>query len=97
VLGATFTEDAGAYMPSFLDQIRPPFPVGISSRAKALAYLGVKVDDGRNLPHLVLIDAKGMIRASLPWHHPVFQDPRQQESRLREAIGQTMAPTARNK
>jgi hypothetical protein len=86
VLGVTFTEDAAQQMPRFLAEIRPPFPVGMSGRGRVLEFLDVTIDDGRQLPNLVLIDPRGNVKSKLPWHDATFTDPAKEAGRIAAAI-----------
>jgi hypothetical protein len=84
VLGVTFA--AEEKIPEFLARFSPPFPVGPAPRGQILEWLGVDVDDGKQLPRLVILDAKGGIKGSYGWQHSIFQDPAKEPARIREAV-----------
>ena len=77
VLECAFNDDAKPTMAQFLEQLRPPFPVGWTSRAAALSYLQRTVLDTRPLyvPHMVFLDRRGIIRSDYPGESPFFKDP----------------------
>lgn len=70
------------------------YPVGMSTRGTILKFLGVTIDDGRQLPRLVILDAEGNVKGSYGWQHEMFQDPRMQESRIWNAIRAVAEPKA---
>ncbi len=86
VLGVAFTEDAARRMPDFQTKINPNYPVGISSRDAVLAFLGVKIPEGNEMPRLILIDAQGILRRSYGWQDAIFQDEASQESKIFSAV-----------
>jgi hypothetical protein len=86
VLGAAYTEDAAQHMADFMMQVAPGYPVGISTRDKVLKWLGGPNDDGKQLPRLVLIDPKGVIRGSYGWQDEIFRDPATEEQKISAAI-----------
>lgn len=86
VLVATFTEDGAARMPEFLKQVAPNYPVGVSNREAVLKFLGVTVPEGGEMPRLILIDSRGILRRSLGWQDAVFQDEETMDSKILEAV-----------
>lgn len=86
MLGVTFTEDAAQHINRFMAEVRPPYPIGMSTRGRALDFLDVAVDDGRQLPNLVLIDPRGVVKTKLAWNDPALADPAKQMERLASAI-----------
>lgn len=86
VLGATFTEDAEKKMPDFMQAVNPPYPVGASKRDAILKWLNNPPDDGKQMPRLVLLDAKGSVRGSYSWRDPMFGNAATEETQIRAAI-----------
>jgi thiol-disulfide isomerase/thioredoxin len=77
VLGCAFNDDAKQTMAGFLQQFRPPFPVGWTNHDAVLAYLQRTILDPRPLyvPHMVFLDRRGMIRADYAGESDFFKDP----------------------
>jgi thiol-disulfide isomerase/thioredoxin len=77
VLECAFNDDAKQTMADFLQNLQPPFPVGLTSRANAMAYLQRTILDTRPLyvPHLVFLDRRGMIQADYPGESDFMKDP----------------------
>ena len=77
VLECAFNDEAKLNMPEFLQQLQPPFPVGWTSRATAMAYLQRSVLDTRPLyvPHMVFLDRSGIVRAEYPGESDFMKDP----------------------
>ena len=86
VLGVTFTEDAAMRMTDFQMRVSPNYPVGISNRDAVLRFLGVKTPSGNEMPRLVLIDARGIVRKSFGWHDSIFLDEASQGPKIFEAV-----------
>jgi thiol-disulfide isomerase/thioredoxin len=62
-LGAAFNEGADQLVPGFVAKFNPSFPVGYTPRATVLEYLQVPSNVPLNVPVLVFIDKKGIIRS----------------------------------
>ena len=77
VLECAFNDDAKQTMAEFLQQLQPPFPVGWTNRAAAMAYLQRSILDTRPLyvPHMVFLDRRGIIQADYPGESGFFKDP----------------------
>ena len=77
VLECAFNDDAKQGMAEFLQQLQPPFPVGWTNRAAAMAYLQRSVLDTRPLyvPHMVFLDRRGVIQADYPGESDFMKDP----------------------
>lgn len=77
VLECAFNDDAKQTMPEFLQNLQPPFPVGLTNRAAAMAYLQRSVLDTRPLyvPHLVFLDRRGVIQADYPGESDFMKNP----------------------
>ncbi len=86
VLGATFSEDAQQRMPDFMSYVKPTYPVGISKRDAILKWLDAKEDDGKQMPRLVLLDGKGIVRGSYSWRHSIFENPATEDAQIRTAV-----------
>ncbi|MGD0499583.1 MAG: TlpA disulfide reductase family protein [Bryobacteraceae bacterium] len=67
-LECAFDDEAPASLAGFVEQFRPPFPVGYTNRAAVDSYLGRTIIDLRPLymPHLVFLDRKGFIQGDFP-------------------------------
>jgi thiol-disulfide isomerase/thioredoxin len=77
VLECAFNDDAKQTMGEFVQQFQPPFPVGWTSRAAAMAYLQRTILDTRPLyvPHMVFLDRRGIIQADYPGESDFMKDP----------------------
>jgi peroxiredoxin len=67
VIECAFNDDAPRTMPEFLERFAPPFPVTYSTAAAAAAFLQHSILDPSpiRVPHVVIIDRAGVIRAEL--------------------------------
>jgi len=76
VVECAFNDDAKQTMAGFLQQFQPPFPVGWTTHAAAMAYLQRTLLDTRPLyvPHMVFLDRRGIIRADYPGESDFFKD-----------------------
>jgi peroxiredoxin len=64
VVGTAFNEEAnGPVVAQFIKEFNVGFPVGYSSRASVISYLGLSVMDRWVVPQVAVIDKKGMIVA----------------------------------
>ena len=64
VLGVAFNDEANApVVAQFIKEFNVGFPVGYSSRASVISYLGLSVMDRWVVPQVAVIDRKGMIVA----------------------------------
>jgi|SRR5271157_943263 len=77
VLECAFNDDAQPTIAEFLQNLQPPFPVGWTPRAAAMAYLQRTVLDTRPLyvPHMVFLDRRGIIQADYPGESDFMKDP----------------------
>jgi cytochrome oxidase Cu insertion factor (SCO1/SenC/PrrC family) len=77
VLECAFNDDAKQTMAEFVQQFQPPFPVGWTNRAAAMAYLQRTILDTRPLyvPHMVFLDRRGIIQADYPGESDFMKDP----------------------
>jgi thiol-disulfide isomerase/thioredoxin len=76
VLECAFNDAARWQVPQFVQQFRPPFPVGWNTRAAVMSYLEISIMDQRPMyvPHMVFLDRAGMIRADYPGESDFFKD-----------------------
>jgi thiol-disulfide isomerase/thioredoxin len=94
VLECAFNDDAKQNMAAFLQQFQPPFPVGWTSRATAMAYLQRSLLDTKPLyvPHMVFLDRRGIIRADYPGEGDFFKDP---ATNIRAELEKLLKPSAK--
>ena len=62
VLSAAFNDMAKMYVPDFIKQYKPSFPVGYTTRPEVVAFLGHSIMEQMYVPVTVFIDRKGVIR-----------------------------------
>jgi thiol-disulfide isomerase/thioredoxin len=93
-LECAFNDDAKQTMAEFLQQFQPPFPVGWTSRAAAMAYLQRTILDTRPLyvPHMVFLDRRGIIRAEYPGESDFMKDP---AANIRVELEKLLKPPAK--
>jgi thiol-disulfide isomerase/thioredoxin len=72
-----FNSGADQLVAQFIQQFQPAFPVGWSNEAAVRAFLQYSVMDTRMfyVPHMVFLDADGMMRSDYPGESPFFQNP----------------------
>ena len=94
VLECAFNNEAQPNMAAFLQQLQPPFPVGWTSPAAAMAYLQRTILDTRPLhvPHMVFLDRRGIIRADCPGESDFFKDP---ATNIRAELEKLLKPPAK--
>jgi thiol-disulfide isomerase/thioredoxin len=92
-LECAFNDEAKQNMPGFLQQFQPPFPVGWTSHAAAMAYLQRTLLDTRPLyvPHMVFLDRRGIIRADYPGESDFMKDP---ATNIRAELEKLLKPPA---
>jgi thiol-disulfide isomerase/thioredoxin len=89
-LECAFNDDAEATMPSFLELFQPPYPVGWSYQAPVRTYLKVGLTDGHFMvPHMVFLDAAGVIRLDVSAQDDFFKD---SDASIRAALNRLLAP-----
>ena len=95
-LECAFNDDAVPTLPGFLERFHPSFPVGYTSQAAINTYLRRSILDRRPLyvPHLVVLDRAGRIRADIPGEDPFF---RTAENSLRALLDGLLKPAATRK
>lgn len=71
-----FNPGADQLVAQFILQFQPAFPVGWSNDPAVRAFLGYSAMDTRlsYVPHMVFLDAKGMIRSDYPAESPLFKN-----------------------
>jgi thiol-disulfide isomerase/thioredoxin len=72
-----FNPTAEQDLPKFILQFQPAFPVGWSSDPAVRAFLGYSPTDTRlaYVPHMVFLDARGVIRDDYPADNDLFKNP----------------------
>ena len=100
MVGAAFNPMANMYVPDFIKQFQPNFPVGSLSRETTLEYLQHSPIMNFYVPIVVFIDRQGIIRHQYLGDNPFFQN---QEKNIRDTIeallkapaGKKAAPAAK--
>ncbi len=69
-----FNDMPQMYVPDFIKQYRPPFPVGYTTRMEVLTFLGHSTMEQLYVPVTVFIDRKGVIRAEYLGDNPFYQN-----------------------
>jgi hypothetical protein len=92
-LECAFNDDAVPNMPGFLERFKPNFPVGYATPLAVLAYLHRTALDTAPLyvPHVMVLDRAGRIRAGYPGEDPFF---RSAEKNLRALLDRMLKPRA---
>ena len=92
-LECAFNPDAQATLPEFVQRFQPNFPVGYTSQVAINAYLHRSVLTTRPLyvPHLVVLDRAGWIRADYPGEDAFFRNP---EAGLRALLDNLLRPAS---
>jgi len=72
-------------IPAFRTKFAPAFPVGYNEQSYVMKFLGRGPDDPMFMPQIVVVDAKGMIRAQFAGDDAALAND-VQEKNLREAI-----------
>ena len=70
-----FNQDADKLVPDFVKQFNPPFTVGWSTDPAVQAFGSAMDTKMYYVPHMVFIDANGMIRSDHPGEDKFFQNP----------------------
>jgi len=95
-----FNTGAEQLVAQFIQQLQPMFPVGWSTDAAVRSYLQYSAMDTRMfyVPHMVFLDANGMIRSDYPGENAFFQNPdtniRAELDKLLKAGGATASHAA---
>jgi thiol-disulfide isomerase/thioredoxin len=76
-LECAFSPTSEQQLPQFIQQFQPAFPVGWSNDPAVRALLGYSPMDTRlsYVPHMVFLDAHGMIRDDYPADSDLFKNP----------------------
>jgi thiol-disulfide isomerase/thioredoxin len=94
-LECAFNDDAQATMPDFLALFNPPYPVGWSYQGPVREFLKVGLMDGHFMvPHMVFLDAGGVIRLDVRAQDDFFRDT---DANIRAALNRLLAPAASKK
>jgi thiol-disulfide isomerase/thioredoxin len=72
-----FSPNSEQTVPAFVQQFQPAFPVGWSTDPAVRTFLGYSAIDTRlsYVPHMVFLDARGMIRDDFPAENEFFKNP----------------------
>lgn len=102
VLSAAFNDMPQMYVPDFIKQYRPTFPVGYTTRMEVLTFLGHSTMEQLYVPVTVFIDRKGVIRGEYLGDNPFYQNyevniRKQVEELLKEAAPLTKTKPAPTK
>ncbi|HLK62463.1 MAG TPA: TlpA disulfide reductase family protein [Bryobacteraceae bacterium] len=91
IVEVAFAPSADQSVPGFIQQYKPTFPVGWSNDPAVRAFLGYSATDQRlaYVPHMVFVDAKGMIRDDFPAESSFFQNP---ETNTRAELEKLLKP-----
>jgi thiol-disulfide isomerase/thioredoxin len=91
-----FSPNSEQTVPGFIQQFQPPFPVGWSSDPAVRALLSYTPTDPRlsYVPHVVFLDAKGMIRDDYPAETDFFKNPETNTRAELDKLLKGPAPTA---
>jgi hypothetical protein len=79
------------YLPGFMQQYQPPFPVGHASRDVITAFMQHSVMMPFMVPQMMIVDRQGTIRAQYPAGDPIFQNVPQS---IKAALDQFLKPEA---
>ncbi len=93
ILECAFNTGAGAAVQGFIQQFQPTFPIGWADRAAVYTFLQRSVIDARPLyvPHLIVIDRKGLIQGDYAGESPFMTNP---IVNLRQQLDKMLAATA---
>jgi len=83
VLAAAFNPGADTLVAAFIDQFKPTFPVGSSTRDAVLEYEQASLAKPNYVPNLIFIDRKRVIRAQHMGDDDFFKD---QDKNIRAEI-----------
>ena len=77
IVECAFDVGSDRQLPAFIQQYKPPFPIGYADRAAVLSYLQYSIMDTKPVyvPHLVFLDRSGVIRADIPGESDFMQNP----------------------
>lgn len=89
-LGVAFNDDAGKLLPGFLKQFGIEYPVAIGGALDLFEFLNIP-PQGVQLPQLVFIDKKGVMRAYHGGTDPFFAD---EEKNMRATIEKLLSEPA---
>ena len=78
-------------VPNFINEYKPPYPVGFTSRADVLKFVGRASDAEMYVPITVFIDRKGVIRAEYMGDNAFFAN---YEKNIRARVEDLLKPAA---
>jgi len=73
ILEGAFNPEAEGGLPSFIRQLKPPYPVGLISIDDVVTFAGIAQTDRPVSPVLVVVDRKGLIRSRYYGSDPLFK------------------------
>ncbi len=89
-LGVAFNEDAGKLLPGFLKQFGIEYPIAIGGAMDLFDFLGIPPQSVQ-LPQLIFIDRKGVMREYFGGADPFFAD---EEKNMRATIEKLLSEPA---
>ena len=91
VVGTLFNPDAEVTHPGFVQQFKPEFPLGWSTREIVHAWLGYSVMKQTYVPIVAFIDKKGTIIEQHTGDDPFMKEPKEA---VRLRLDQLLGPAA---
>ena len=91
VLGVSYVEDAARVLPGYVLEVKPAYPIGYVSRAKAVEFVGGDARDRRTLPQLMFIDRAGKVVGQYKGSSDFLQYDQDRERNVRELVGRLVA------
>jgi peroxiredoxin len=86
VIASAINEMSKLYVPDFIKNFHPAYPVGYNERDAAEDYLQHPVMYRLLMPQVVVIDRKGTIRAQYAGDDKFFENNAEQEKNFRDVI-----------
>jgi hypothetical protein len=82
-VGAAINENASLLVPEFIQKLGVQYPVGVAPQNVAYEFLGASMIEPLQMPQLVFIDRKGIVRAQYASGDDFFRD---EEANMRKEI-----------
>ncbi|MDQ6759988.1 MAG: hypothetical protein M3Z32_09015 [Acidobacteriota bacterium] len=83
-------------VPTFIQQFKPTFPVGVSDNGTARNYMQLSTVVHAYVPFLLFIDRTGVIRSQYTGSDPLLADESREDKNLRAEITKLLAENTRN-
>lgn len=96
-VGAAFNENAVQLVPDYIRRYQLTYPVGDAARDTVVEYLQHPLDKPLNVPQLLVIDRKGLIRGQWSGGDAFFQDEEKNLRVLVEALLKAPATASKKK